>query len=206
MDRVTDSGKHETNYARLFTTLIVFCSLLFAVILFQQYLMHQKELENERCQNSKIMYAYPDENGVLVSSEKRPVSAIQRLAESVIYNLYVYEKNSVNENFKAAAKEINPRYAATFASRQSEKAKTIQSQGLSSIFTPQRKYPIRETDDRRGYVYEVTGLEEIYASRTFVEANLKRIEVRMRKIVPTEARPLGVWIDSIKEVEKRKVK
>ena len=170
--------------------------LLGVIVCMGLYIAHLESV-NTQLANNRIMYAFPNEDGVLVSARRRPPIMVKRYAREFLSNRFTYDADSVIPNFRRAANMVVPHQAVALAHKLKRLAKKVQSQELSQKLTILSESGLQEADG--GYVYTLRGQIERYVATTFDTRYSVQLVVKMQKVTPTEARPSGLWISGIKE-------
>ena len=153
--------------------------------------------ENGRLQRSRIMFGFPNEQGVFISSEKRPEYMVVRFAREYVNNLYNYDDVAVDENFKQVAKMMDPAIALSEAQVLSKIAQDVHSTKVSQSFARYRERPLQE--DAEFYTYIVEGKVRGQLGSTPTRADEVQITVKLRKVTPTTSRAEGLVVTSMRE-------
>lgn len=188
---------YERSNARLWLALLGVPGFLLIVIVVMSIVIVHMNARNTELAASRVMYAFPDEDGVLQSTMKRPAAAVKRFARDFMANRFTYDPQSVQLNFKRAANMVVPNRAVAVAEQLSELAERVNNLSLSQKFTILEQSELEEIDG--GYRFTVRGRIERYVASTFERSYRVETTVRMRKVTPTEARPAGLWVTGVNE-------
>ncbi|MEQ9223834.1 MAG: hypothetical protein RJQ08_11495 [Salinisphaeraceae bacterium] len=190
-------ARFETSNTKLWVGLGAVIAALLVVIAFMGWYIAQVEDQKTLLANNRIMYAFPNDDGILVSSRRRPEAMVKRFGRDFLANRYTWDEDTVSRNFEAAARMVMPSRAVALARDLQVLSDRIQRNNISQKITLLEESDLVEIDG--GYTYKVRGRIERYVASTFDTAYRTQIEVRLEKVVPTESRPSGLWVAGIKE-------
>lgn len=190
---------YERSNTRLWLGLIGVSGLLLLVVIGLGIALMHLNAQNTQLANNRIMYAFPDEDGVLVSSRRRPPAAVKRYARDFVANRFNYDPDTVESNFKRGANMVVPGKAVGVARQLRGLADQVRKLELSQKTTILKESDLEESD--RGYLYRMRGRVERYVATTFDTTYRIEIAVRLEKVTPTEARPAGLWVTGVTETK-----
>ena len=190
---------YERSNTRLFLGLVAMVIILILTVVAMGTALLSMNAQNTKLANNRIMYAFPDEDGVLVSSRRRPPAAVKRYARDFVSNRFNYDADTVEANFKRAANMVVPGKAVGVARQLRDLAERIQNLQLSQKTTILQESGLEESDT--GYLYRMRGRVERYVATSYDTTYRVEIAVRLEKVTPTEARPAGLWVTGITETK-----
>lgn len=190
---------YERANTRLWLGLIGVSGLLLVTVIGLGIALMHMNAQNTELANNRIMYAFPDEDGVLVSSRRRPPAAVKRYARDFVANRFNYDPDTVEPNFKRAANMVVPGKAVSVARQLRSLAVRVDDLELSQKTTILKESGLEESDI--GYLYRMRGRVERYVATSYDKTYRVEIAVRMEKVTPTEARPAGLWVTGVTETK-----
>lgn len=187
----------EVWVGRLWVALIVFA--LVAGLIGSAVVMHIRSLHQEisTLERSRVMFGFPNEQGVFVSSNKRPEYMVVRFAREYVNNLYNTDEFSVEENFRQVAKMMDPSIALGEGAQLARIAQEVRSSKASQSFARYKEMPLIEDDE--SYTYICEGRISGHLGSTITRNNIVKITVRLKKVTPTTARAEGLVVARMDE-------
>lgn len=144
-------GKGELRSGRVIVAFIAVTILLGAIIKILADQNEQLQRANVELQNQRIMYGFPNAEGVFISQNKIPDSHILAFTAVFVDNAFNFTPESAFTNVNEAMRLMSPRLRALQEDNLRNTAKQSEEQQITQVFV--RTSPIKiEYDASIGYI------------------------------------------------------
>lgn len=144
-------GKGELRSGRIIVAFIAVTILLCAVIKIQADQNEKLQTANLELQSQRIMYGFPNGEGVFISQSKIPDSHIVAFVAVFLDNAFNFTPESAFTNANEAMRLMSPRLRALQEDNLKITAKQSEEQQITQVFVRTSPYKI-EYDASIGYV------------------------------------------------------
>jgi len=165
-------GASELRQSRIMVVLLFVIAAASVIISFMIFQIVELQRANTRLSEDRVMYGYPNAEGVFVSEKAIPRRHIEGFVTWFIQNYYNFTPDSAEENATEALRIMSP----ALRIKQEQALKTIARQSIeqeiTQVFAPNSKYHI-EFKPGTGYIVSFKGqriratLKQIFNNKKF---------------------------------------
>lgn len=175
---------------------IIMTAFSVLIIAFLLNTISQKDALIQELSEKRMMIGFPNEDGVIVSTDSRPRSLVKRFARDYVFNLYNYDWKTVNENLQQAARMMDAKAAAQREKTFRDLVQDVRDNRLSQSIRI-RQERLKHTGE--SYVYEARIQLEQYVSQSPSDTLQRTVRVRLGQVPPTASRKEGLKVLSSKD-------
>lgn len=140
---------------KIFFVLVVISLVVGMGILFKENQALREANANLR--ETNIMYGYPNQDGVFVSSKSTPEGHIRAFVESFTNNFFNYDHNTISPNISLAKSMMCPGYRLAADPSLEQNEKSVKNNRIEQVTAADIKPgKVRIERDKAGRGYEVT--------------------------------------------------
>lgn len=165
-------GASELRVSRIMVVLIFIILAAVVVVSFLIYQNVQLSHDNARLSEDRVMYGYPNAEGVFVSEKAIPRRHIEGFVTWFIQNYYNFTPDSAEENASEALRIMSPNLRIKQEAALKTLARQSIEQEITQVFAPDSKYTI-EYKAGTGYIVSFRGqrvratLNKVFNTRKF---------------------------------------
>lgn len=189
-------GASEIRQSRLMIALLFVVVSMVVVIGYQQRTNQQLQVTNQQLAAQRIMYGFPNSEGVFVSSKQIPRSHIEGFVSWFTNNYYNFTPRSAEDNATEALRLMSPGLRVN----QEKLLRTLASQSvnqeITQVFASETPYNI-EVVPGQGYVVTFQG-QRVRATLTRVFSQTKyEIKLFIKPVKPSAHFDWAVVVDNL---------
>ena len=144
-------GASELRHNRTLIVVIAISVILSIVIAAQYKIIGEQTVTIRELQHSRVMFGFPNSEGVFVSSQVIPENHIKGFATTFIDNFFNYTPESAATNATEALRMMSSRLRALQEEKIQTTAKAAYEQQITQVFTKSGPYKIEPYKDQ-GYL------------------------------------------------------
>ena len=193
-------GASEIRQSRLMIALLFVAVSLVAVIVYQQISNQKMQEVNQQLAAERVMYGFPNAEGVFVSSKQIPRHHIEGFVTWFVSNYYNFTPRSAEANANEALRLMSPALRV----KQEALLKTVAAQSINQeitqVFANETPYSI-ELSPGQGYVVTFRG-QRVRATlaRVFSQANYE-VKLLIKPVKPSAHFEWAVVVDNLSAQE-----
>lgn len=192
-------GRAEMRATRIMVAFIAVTVVLTAVIMYLVKLNNGLAVANAALQSERIMYGFPNGDGVFVSEKTIPDRHLRAFTSEFLDNYYNFSPESSYANANEALRMMSPRLRAVEEERLKLLAKQSAEQQITQVFSRTTPYKIEVTS--AGYIvsFEAMRYRSTYNS-VYGKAKFK-IQLLLKPIKPSKHFEWAIVADDYKTQE-----
>jgi hypothetical protein len=194
-------GGPELRQSRFMVGFMAVTLVLVATVFFLVRMNIELQRTNVALQNSRIMYGFPNAEGIFISENQIPERHIKAFVTTFLNNYYNFTPESATANAVEALRMMSPRLRAVQEENLMIVARQSAEQQITQVFTNSTPYTIT-IEPGQGYVVSFIGeRNRATLSRVF---DKKRYEIKflIKPVKPSKHFEWAVVIDDFNIQEK----
>ncbi len=189
-------GAAELRQSRLMVAFIVVIAVLIAVVFNLVVMNTNLQAANTQLQSQRVMYGYPNAEGVFVSSNQIPDRHISAFTTTFLDNYYNFTPESSFANAEEALRMMSSRLRAIQENNLKVIARQSAEQQITQVFARTSEYKI-ELDPSLGYIVSFTGKRHRSTLNAIFRTNVYKVKILIRPVRPSKHFEWAVVVDDI---------
>lgn len=194
-------GKGELRTGRMMIACIAIGVIMGGVIVAlvkQNIKLHET---NQQLQQQRVMYGFPNSEGVFVSERQIPERHITGFVTEFLNNFYNFSPESAFTNANESLRLMSPRFRAAQEEPLKASAKQSEDQQITQVFVRTTPYKVEMDTKAGGYVVSFKGAR--YRATLSTVFNRKRYDIKLliKAIKPSKHFEWAVVADNMQYQE-----